>query len=241
MEITLTGVNGSPRKGATAYVIEEALKAAEEIPGVKTQLINVRDLKISPCIHCNACRNVKGDPSCPVFKDDMEKIYPMWSASDAFLVASPVYHMTMTGSLSVFLHRLRPLRDFQEGRCAQQVAGGIAVGGMRNGGVETTLQTITNHFLSMGSVISSGGFFAYNGGSVWSNDQKAKGAEADTVGMETVRIVARKIATLAVLMKTGWENRPAGIEPWHMMGMATKDQLDAKFGAFVSRKPSEQH
>lgn len=236
MEVLLTGVNGSPRKGATSYVIAEALKAAEEIPGVRTQLIEVRKLKISPCIHCNVCRKVEGAPSCPTFKDDMEAVYPMWSASDAFLVASPVYHMTMTGSLAVFLHRLRPLKDFQQGRCSQQVAGGIAVGGMRNGGVETTLQTITNHFLSMGSIVTSGGFFAYNGGTVWSNDQKAKGAEADEIGMETVKIVARKVAAVSVVLKTGWEKRPKGLEPWHMMGMATEEQLNARFSGFVSRK-----
>ncbi len=240
MEIVLTGVNGSPRKGATSYVIQEALKAAEEIPGVRTQCIDVRKLRISPCIHCNACRKVTGPPSCPAFKDDMEEIYPMWSASDAFLVASPVYHMTITGSLAVFLHRLRPLRDFQEGRCSRHVAGGIAVGGMRNGGVETTLQTINNHFLSLGSMITSGGFFAYNGGTVWSNDQKEKGAAADEIGMETVRVLARKIAAMALVVKAGWEQRPHGLEPWHLMGMNTEEQLQARFSGFVSRKTQDQ-
>ena len=108
MEITLTGICGSPRKASTAYVIREALKAAEEVPGVKTQLIELRGKKINPCIHCNACRK-QDEPGCPTFDDDMAEILPLWSQSDAYLIASPVYSMNITGPPGLLSQPVAPL------------------------------------------------------------------------------------------------------------------------------------
>ena len=45
----ILGICGSPRKGATEYAVREALKSAEEIPGITTEFWSVRG-KISIAI-----------------------------------------------------------------------------------------------------------------------------------------------------------------------------------------------
>ena len=55
-----------PRKeGNTNYLVKEALKAASNL-GVETELINLGDIEIEPCIACDIC---KSTGECAIFDD----------------------------------------------------------------------------------------------------------------------------------------------------------------------------
>lgn len=205
-QIHIVGVSGSPQNGATKYSVQEALAAAESIGGVTTDLIDLRGMKLNFCVHCNRCVKEKLG-YCPAFSDDMTpQLYQRMIAADGFIFGSPVYQMTLSGQLQTFINRLRPIAPlFATGHFATRVGGAVAVGGTRHGGQETTLETINNFFLCTGMVNVSGGIFAYNGAAVWSENRKAEGAKNDTIGMGTARVLGRRVAYTAKLLKAGSE------------------------------------
>jgi len=56
MEINILGVCGSPIKGGNAEAfLNEALKAAGKIDGVRTEIITLAGKNIEGCKHCNWC------------------------------------------------------------------------------------------------------------------------------------------------------------------------------------------
>ena len=209
MRIKILGIHGSPRKGATAYALERALEAAREVPGVETEFLELRGRELHPCIHCNRC--VKpGNFTCPAFAGDgMEEFYEKIPQADGLILATPVYEMGPSAQMQIFLNRLRPLGKLtSKGGWSLKVGCGIAVGGARNGGEETTLDALNRYFFAQGMCMAGAGVYAYNGGSIWSKDRLAKGASEDVVGLRTVGMAARRMAVTALLLKAGREALP---------------------------------
>ena len=55
MKLRVLGISGSPRgKGNSDLLLREALKGAEA-GGAETEYLALRELKLSPCVECNAC------------------------------------------------------------------------------------------------------------------------------------------------------------------------------------------
>lgn len=198
--VKILGISGSPRKGATEYVVGEALKAAAEIPGVETEMITLRGKKIAPCNHCDYCRSEK---TWCVIKDDMLDLITKFIEADAFIIASPVYVYTTTPQLQAFFSRMRACFHVFPGRLRNKFGAAIAVGGTRNGGQEMTINTIINLLMARGINVVSNETGGYAGGKVWSKDKKAEGAAEDLIGMETVTKLAKKLAEVAVTYAAG--------------------------------------
>ncbi|HHU31282.1 MAG TPA: flavodoxin family protein [Clostridia bacterium] len=235
-EVKIMGVSGSPQKGATQFSVREALEAAAEIPGVSVDFIDLKGKKINFCIHCNRCVK-NGLLYCPTHKDDLtEEIYQRYLQADGFIIGSPVYQMTLTGQLQTFFNRLRPIAAlFSKGHWATKVGGAIAVGGTRHGGQETTLAAINNYFLCTGMVNVSGGIFAYNGGAVWSQNRKEEGANDDAVGMGTVRVLGRRVAYVAKLLKAGAECFGQSIDPSLLTGVLPEEDTEERKEKFLGK------
>ena len=95
-EKLILGISGSPRKNAnTDIMLSEALRAAEEIEGIRTETIFLRDYEIHNCKGCFACcreggRKNDGAYACAIFRDGMDEIYPRLKACDGLILASPV-------------------------------------------------------------------------------------------------------------------------------------------------------
>jgi multimeric flavodoxin WrbA len=99
------GVMGSPRiAGNTDLLLDEALKGAQ-IKGAEVEKIVVDRLKISPCKEIYTCLK---DGHCFI-KDDMTAIYPRIVATDAIIVASPVYFYTVSAQMMAFISRCQAL------------------------------------------------------------------------------------------------------------------------------------
>jgi multimeric flavodoxin WrbA len=81
-KVRILGICGSHRKGATEYCVQEALRAAEEIPGVTTQFVPLRGKKIAHCNHCNYC--VKNKKTC-VIKYDFHEVYEEFLKADGYI------------------------------------------------------------------------------------------------------------------------------------------------------------
>ena len=200
VNLKILGLSGSHRDGATDYCVKEALKSAATVPGVETQFVSLRGKKIGHCIHCNKC--IKDETLCAI-KDDFQEVQEAFLEADGYIVGSPVYQMNSTPLIQDFFSRLRPTYLVYPGHFANRVGGALTTGGTRHGGQEMTLLTLRNVFLTYEILATGGPGGNYCGASVWSKDKKKEGAEEDTVGMEKVVGLGRRVAEAALILKAG--------------------------------------
>ncbi len=104
---------GSPRKKGNSTVLAKEIIRGAESAGAKVETVYLNGLTIRPCQGCYACKK-KGSSGCAV-DDDMQSIYPKLIASDAWVIASPVYWFSMSAQTKIFMDRCFALfNDFQE-------------------------------------------------------------------------------------------------------------------------------
>ncbi len=200
--IRLLGISGSPRKGATAFVVRTALEFAESSGDVETELISLKGKKINFCLHCDYC--VRTKEGC-IQKDAVSDLYPSMEAADAWLLATPVYQGTVSGQLKAVMDRCRAVVARNPDVFKNKVGAAVAVGGDRAGGQEPAIMAIHAFYLANKMIPVSGGPFGSNlGGTVWSRDKRAEGAAADKVGLRSVhRTVERLIEVTRMLRPEG--------------------------------------
>ena len=218
MEIKALGVCGSPIKGGNTEVfLHEALKAAEEINGVSTELITLAGKDIKDCRHCNWCLSKQEEGKFCAIKDDMVEIYPKILGADVLLLASPVYSTRLSGYLACFIDRFRcfAVGNIYRGKLENKLGGALAVGWLRNTGIETTLLSIHSAFLAygmipigpphgLGSPYGAVGLSS-EGGTGKFNPEEKLGVLKDEYGLAGARRLAKRIAQVAKLLKAGEE------------------------------------
>jgi len=108
--VRVLALNGSPRAGAgaTSKLLKPLLAGMREA-GAETELVNVRDLGLEPCIGCYSCW-VQTPGEC-IHDDGMTRGLAAWSKADVVVIGTPVYHGSMTGLMKTFLDRLLPRYD----------------------------------------------------------------------------------------------------------------------------------
>ena len=118
-------LSGSPRKGGNTELLTEAFaKGAVEHHHV--EIVSVRDVKVNPCLGCNAC--FKTDGICAQ-KDDMPVIYEKMNQADMLVIASPVYFYGISAQLKAVIDRFHnPIRDtFQIKKMALLLVGAASL------------------------------------------------------------------------------------------------------------------
>ncbi len=212
-EKLLLGISGSPRKGRnTDRALEAAMTEAETVPGIKTEILYLRDYPhIHDCIGCYACcgetaHRDGGIHACPTFgDDDMGKIYPELASCAGLILASPVYFGTVSALMKRFMDRTEGLLRYGQSKyqyaLQHKIGGGIAVGGNRNAGEEWTIQTMHYFFLIHDMVVTGSGgkptpgCYIGGGATTWPNDKKKQSAvEDDALGLQSCRNLGRNIA-----------------------------------------------
>jgi len=202
--IKVLGLSASPRRGATEHSLAVALEELDKFNRIEYQMITLRKFNTYQCIHCDRCIREE-EKYCLVNEDsELAELYEKFYQADGYLLASPVYQMNYTGQLACFFNLLRPAWNILKDDRAyfwDKVGAAIAVGGTRHGGQELTINAIHNFYHNYGITVV-GGNFAYNGGTIWSRDNKKKGAAADTEGLKTIKAIADRLA-LALYSQQG--------------------------------------
>jgi len=211
--VRILGISGSPtRRGATDYAVRQALKAAEEVPGVSTTYWSVSGKRIGFCIHCDKC--VRQKAMCCI-EDDIKSLEPLVLEADGFIIGSPVYDMNISAQLAACFNRLRPMYIVHPGGLKNKVGGAIALGGTRHGGQGTAILAIHDFYLMHEMLVCGGAGGCYSGGTVWTKDGRAKGAEADEIGMNTVRGLGHAVAEATVVAALGrgrWQEEERSLQ-----------------------------
>ena len=91
---------------------KQIIRGAES-KGAMVETVYLNGLKIKPCQGCYSCQ--KPDSKGCVVDDDMQSIYPKLKASDAWVIASPVYWFSMSAQTKLFMDRCYAMfRDSME-------------------------------------------------------------------------------------------------------------------------------
>ena len=179
----IVGICGSPREGATEYLLKKALKELES-ETFETQFITVRDKSISPCTHCNECVESKG--KCSI-SDDMDEIYKALIEADGIIMASPIHFGSVSAQLKAVIDRCQAMIMEDLDIFKNKVGISIVVGGDRSGGQELAIQQINTFYLLNKIIPLSGGSFGANlGACLWSQDDGAEGVKEDEYGLKTL-------------------------------------------------------
>lgn len=107
--MNIVAIMASYRKGRTIdTLVDQAIAGALAAnPDATAEKITLIDKQIEYCRNCMTCRN--DDPSKPlatcVIQDDMQAIYPVLDAADAYIIGTPINMGNETALLKTFLER----------------------------------------------------------------------------------------------------------------------------------------
>ena len=178
------GICGSPREGATEFLLKKALRDLECEESIESVFITVKDKDISPCTHCNNCVETKG--KCSI-SDDMDEIYKALREADGIIFASPVHFGSISAQLKAVIDRCQAMIMEDLDIFKNKVGISIVVGGDRSGGQELAIQQINTFYLLNKIIPVSGGSFGANlGACLWSQDGGAEGVKEDEYGLKTL-------------------------------------------------------
>lgn len=197
--IKILGICGSPRRGqSTHFALKTCLDTIQaEFSNVEPVLFELARKDLKGCIACGTCAK---QLKCSQ-EDDFQTLLPLLTDPllGGIIVASPVYFGTMSSQTKAFLDRAVMLR--RNGVLLRdKVGGAIAVGGVRNGGQETTIQAIHAAMLIQDMVVVGDGVTTMHyGGTVWSGHPD--GFAQDLNGLESVCNLGRRVAGLALKLR----------------------------------------
>lgn len=101
------GLQGSPRKKGNTHYLLNAFMAEMARRGAETQILNVCEKFIKPCIGCAHCER-KG--FCAITDDDMAaEIYGLLRRADVVVLATPIYFYNATAQMKLLIDRSQAL------------------------------------------------------------------------------------------------------------------------------------
>ena len=192
--IKIIGISGSPRKGkTTAAALKIALEAAKaaDPERIETELIELADMKLNGNM-------AAGIPLEPGQQDDFPELAAKLAQPEVggVIVGSPVYFGSMTSLCKAFLDRCISLR-MRQFALANKVGGAVAVGGVRNGGQELTLQAIQAALMCQEMVVVGDGRpTCHTGATVWNSGRDD--ISQDEFGVSTAKNLGRRVAEVAL-------------------------------------------
>ena len=95
------GLAGSPRhQGNTDILLAETLRGAAEA-GAQTELVNLRDLEMRPCLECLRC---EATGRC-VVQDDAIVVHQKLIETDHLVFASPIFFVAVSAHSKILIDR----------------------------------------------------------------------------------------------------------------------------------------
>ena len=166
----ILAIHGSPHttRSTTRKLAGLVLEGAAEV-GAENEMIDLCDLRVTPCIACDAC-SLNG--VC-VNDDDVPSIIERMKEADGIVFASPVYIDNVSGQMKIFFDRLADAIHYQ------LLAGkyGCSVATTHTSGGEEVV-AYQNHVLNYLGVIAVGGLNVATGGNAETVDAVEVSARA---------------------------------------------------------------
>lgn len=210
--IRLLGVCGSRVKdGNMEALLRDSLSAAAG-DDAAFEIVDLAGRKVGPCLHCNWCLKKQTDDKYCVQDDDLAEVYPLVSAADGLILASPSHFGRLSGALADFIDRQRVYvhGSVHKGKLKNKVGGAMALAFFRGGGLETTLSSINLFFMTMQMIVASSGLYQLGAGAYASRDGRG-GFEKeprhlvleDEYGRLSAQMLVSRVIELARIVKKG--------------------------------------
>jgi len=153
----ILAINGSPRtiRSLTRHLAGIVLDGAKKEGGAATEIIDLCDLRVTPCTACEGC---SFNGIC-VYDDDVRTTVEKMKDADGIVFASPVYIDNVSGQMKIFFDRLADAMHYQV------LAGkfGCSVATTHTSGGEEVV-AYQNHVLNYLGIVSVGGVSIATGG-----------------------------------------------------------------------------
>lgn len=190
----VVAINGSPRKGGNCAQMLEVLGGVLAKEGIEFEVCQP-GAKVHPCMACYHCLN-NNTLRCVQADDGVNEIIEKCIAADAIVLASPVYHGGIAGSMKCVMDRIMLAACCGENQFHHKV--GAALCTLRRSGGMETYQQLLGLMDAMEMVLVTSDYWnAVHGADIGECKQ-------DIEGVEVIEKLGRNIAwMLKVIDKAG--------------------------------------
>lgn len=136
----IVAINGSPRKNGNTAQLLEVVRREVEAAGVEFEIFQPGP-HVKPCMACYHCLDT-GSLRCIQDDDGVNDIIAACCEADGILLASPVYHSGMSGSMKCVMDRLMLSAACGDNQLHHKVGGALCTL-RRTGGSETYHQLLS--------------------------------------------------------------------------------------------------
>ncbi|NLZ93712.1 MAG: flavodoxin family protein [Firmicutes bacterium] len=176
-------LSGNPKKEGLCQSVIEAAKSGAREAGAEVDEIRLTDYKLERCQVCGSgwgtCRN---ENYCTFGDDGFNEVRERLQASDAIIIATPVYWGEVTEVLKSFLDRLRRCEFNQDTVLRKKQVLLIAVPGGSGNGLLSCLGQMERFCQHTGAII-----YDYFGVNRWNNDYKKAAVKAAAYALASGR------------------------------------------------------
>ena len=202
VEVKILGISGTPVKGGNCDTyVQESLKVAAEIEGVKTEFVTLAGKKIEMCRHCQWC--MKNRAPCNI-KDDAQEVWDKILWSDGIIFGAPTWVNTLSPPLMMLWSRAR-YHAFFTRNLLNKVAGYLTIG-FFGWGLEHALDTMENMSKIFMIPVARGWALASRAAFGERPAYLEHGVLDDKVGMLRARNVALRVVEVSRLIKYATES-----------------------------------
>lgn len=193
-KLKIIAVACSPRPGKTTVQgLQIALDAAKDIAPdrIETELIELAGLDIPGNL-------AAGVPLAEGQRDDFPTVAEKLGSDDVagVIIGSPVYFGNMSALCKAFLDRCGMFRK-QGMALSNKVGGVLAVGGVRNGGQQLTIQCVQTALMCQEMlIVGDAKPTAHFGATLWNDGQDD--ITRDEFGVGTAKNLGRRVAEVAL-------------------------------------------
>lgn len=222
-KIRLLGIVGSPRKGNSLFLLEQALEAASKayLGKVEADKYIFGRTPFAPCDACQAHKRLKGE--CHI-RDGFQELRDKWLDADAIIYSVPVYHMGIPGQVKCFIDRLGNslgyyFSEFMSGEPSfhiprlMKVIGAITQGSHIFAGQEHAQAFINTHAILMRCIPVPGDLWeSYIGTGGWTevspkvNALKTlleAGKPDAQIAVRSAQALGRRVVEMAIIVRDG--------------------------------------
>ncbi len=140
-------INGSPRQDGNCARALSIIGGRLAKEGIGLEVVHIGDKAIRGCIACGSCAKTQ---RCAFGDDLVNHCVEKMAASDAIILASPVYYSGVAGTMKCFCDRAFYVAGASGGLFRHKV--GAALVAVRRSGGSSTLDSL-NHYLTYSEMI----------------------------------------------------------------------------------------
>ena len=194
----IVAINGSPRKNGNLAQLLEVVRREVEAAGVEFEVLQP-GANVRPCMACYNCLDT-GSLRCVMKDDGVNDIIAACCEADGILLASPVYHAGIAGSMKCVLDRMMLAAGCGVNQFHHKVGGALCTL-RRSGGSETYHQLLAAMDCMEMVLVTS---------DYWGVVHGAEPGEvlSDEEGMEVAKRLGRDMAWMVKVLNATKETLP---------------------------------